>query len=353
LLDIPLGKASCHNCFTHGDASIGFQIKATLFIVREYKVHLYGDFKANMDLALDIYKSKGMVLPPITLWSMPLTPVTVPGIFHFGPQLVLQTGISFDVPEPVAVNYGFDLGFTFDYGIYSDNGLSSKPKLIKQGIPTIKEHQLKASKDIKVKVGGHLIPSVAISLSVLSIPAFDMRLQLDSSLGVDVTAGKRIQCPNDNLHVELYHQHDFSFTIKGPKIDTRLPIYQSGQMPIQCFFCDKCILPQSMVTSMGQSTTVGIRSTTMGGVATETASVGFVTTSATQPHLTILAAFPNEPASTTATATVSPVRGTTTVTSTNNPTPSSSTTPVTITSSTKPKPTCDPYDYNCRFTHNK
>jgi hypothetical protein len=371
LLDTKLGVASCNNCFTHGDASIGLHIRATLIVVREYKVHLFGDFKANMDLALQVFESNGFVLPPVTLWSLPLTPIQVPGIFHFGPELLLQTGVSLEVPEPISVQYGWDLGFKFDYGIQSTRGLFAKPELIKQGIPTLREHQFKATKDIKVKVAGHLIPAISMNLSVLRIPAFDMRLQLDSSLGVSVTTGKFMRCPEDKLQIELFHEHDFTFDIRGPRINTRLDIYKSGQLPIKCFFCDKCFPKQSPVLSLPIATSTSVSSTTVAtSVATTTsvapapistttvasssvASSTVVSTSAASSSVASTTVVSTSAASTSAASTT--VATTSVATTTPAATSVASTsvaTSIIVTSSSssaKPKPTCDPYDYACLY----
>jgi hypothetical protein len=253
-------EISCIDCYTDGDISIAFHIKATLLEIREYRVRISGDIKLNMDLEFMIGRFMSFFSPPINLWKIPLTPITVPGVFNFGPELSLDTGLFWSVTIPTTVMYGFDLKLNFDYEISSDKGLSARPILKKRGTPIVKEHPLQLNKDIKVKINARLVPSIGINLSVLKVPAFDMRLELNNSIGVAVRTRNLRECPEEILNIELYHQHDFFFRVIGPTFENYLPIYESGELPIKCLTCFKCSDTKLTRLPIANGTTVTVTS---------------------------------------------------------------------------------------------
>ena len=194
-------------------------------------------------MALKIYSPDDLKLLKVPLFRKTFGAVRVPGVFKFTPHLLLEAGVSFDFVGDMDISYGFDYKFPFKTQVYSDKGLFAKPDFKHEGKPTLTEHQYKSTKDIEVKISGHLIPSVNIDLEVFQ-QGYGLKLELDSSSNLTsrMVDFRRSECPEKTLELELFHRHDVNFVISG-KQSFHLDIFDTGDLTIACRFCGKCIAP--------------------------------------------------------------------------------------------------------------
>jgi hypothetical protein len=81
LLNTARAKLDCINCYTTGSTVIELHIKATLSVVTEYTLAIDGDIHANMDFDLTIKAMRDKFAFRANVFSIPLSPFTIPGVF--------------------------------------------------------------------------------------------------------------------------------------------------------------------------------------------------------------------------------------------------------------------------------
>jgi hypothetical protein len=237
----PYGKAVCKNCYSTGQVSASIKLFVRFLKVQGYEISLFGGVTANMDLDIRKDAQQETMAFKTLLFSKKFGAISVPGIFSLDPSVFLDAGVSFESKTDIFASYGYDLKFPFHYTVKSDS-LNEKPVFQSIGRPLLNEHQLKVSKDLEIQTSAHLIPSIKFKLSVFNQNLVDANLELDNKLGVEVRTGgmKESTCPTKAYEIELNRQHvahlDLNFT-KNYSLD----LYNSGELPIKCFFCGKCL----------------------------------------------------------------------------------------------------------------
>ncbi|KAJ3317541.1 hypothetical protein HDV06_001503, partial [Boothiomyces sp. JEL0866] len=211
----PEAQVSCADCYVHGDASVKIAITGTALKINSYEIDLTGDFKANMDVDLEIFEAHNQFLLKNKLFSKSLSAVTVGGLFSFTPEIILESGISYSVTEAVDASYGFDFDFPFDYKISS----TLSPSFTPNSKPKITQHDLTVSKDIQVSASAHLIPSFVLDLDIFNLVDFNLDLALDTSLGLEFNTGKFKTCPTQSFDVALISESDVTLDVKSTKFD--------------------------------------------------------------------------------------------------------------------------------------
>ncbi|KAL7751107.1 hypothetical protein RI367_003309 [Sorochytrium milnesiophthora] len=250
----------CHNCHTRGEAELSLHIKGSLFLISYYKVELHGSLKANLDIHFRAHIRQDFMPLEAQLFSVPLTPVTVPGLFNIGPQLYLSIGLSLGVDAQFEATTGFDLDVPLNLTIESLRGLASAPKRVTHAPqPTFNVHPFKATKDNQVRAGIHLIPGFDIGVTLLSRVKLGIDLRLDNELGVQVSNGSLAGCDDNNVRLQLYRRHSIQFIFRALKLSKTWPLWDSARRMLKCSFCDVCMrhsrpsLPQSSTQSSPQS----------------------------------------------------------------------------------------------------
>ncbi|KAJ3362487.1 hypothetical protein HDU91_003389, partial [Kappamyces sp. JEL0680] len=268
--DTPFIDAHCINCYAHGSATISLNVKATLLIVNHYELKVDGGFWANLDVDLNAPAAHNKYLLKKNLATIPITPIQAPGVFSFGPELVLDAGITYEVTEDVHFSYGFDVALPFTVTATS-NSLLKAPTITKSFTPAINQHSLVRTKDIQVGVAGHLIPGINLDLKIFQLDLIQMDLALDNSLGVNFNTGKFTVCPEDKFDVTLYHEHDLYFDIRFALFKRHIDIYDTGKLPLACFFCKQC-KPSDGIPSISSTSTSAHSTSTSVAVTTSSAA---------------------------------------------------------------------------------
>ncbi|KNE59117.1 hypothetical protein AMAG_18101 [Allomyces macrogynus ATCC 38327] len=126
----------------------------------------------------------------VPLWTLPLNPVAVPGVFSLGPELRLIAAVTYGSDEQLDVTTGFDLDLPLKWTMASDKGLFGKPKFTSSFEPAFNYHPVTASQDFSVRVAAHLIPEFGVTIAILSMTAFSLDFGVDNALGVQLSRGK-------------------------------------------------------------------------------------------------------------------------------------------------------------------
>ncbi|KAJ3366033.1 hypothetical protein GGF32_007533 [Allomyces javanicus] len=296
LLTTPWAGAHCIDCYVKGEAALKIRVTGSVIVVKTYEIELSGELKANLDLLLSIYQTARTDLYRVPLWTLPLNPVAVPGVFSLGPELRLIAAISYGSDEQLDVATGFDLHLPLKWTMASDNGLFGKPKFTSSFEPAFNYHPVTASQDFSVRVAAHLIPEFGVTIAVLSMTAFSLDFGVDNALGVQVSRGKyaELQCPDGaGIGLLLYRQHDVDFAVRSPILNKKYTLWSSGRRALPCpnNACNRCIggskknataalLPAAVtettsttaLSSAPASSATATTATTTSGVSTATTS---------------------------------------------------------------------------------
>jgi hypothetical protein len=243
--DSPAVSAYCKNCYTHGNTTISLDVHATFLTVKSYNLKINGGFWGTVDLEIDVPATHNTFRLQKILATVDLTPIQVPGVFSFGPEIQLRAGISYSVAESVHLSYGFDVALPFDVDV-SGKGLFSNPTISMTFNPKLNQHELFRTKDIHVGVAAHLIPSIGFDLKIFKIEPASLTLTLDSSIGMDFNVGKSALCPWD---ITMYQEHVASFNSR---------LLAKRWNPITCLHCSACKpgLTSPSTTSLAVTTTI-------------------------------------------------------------------------------------------------
>ncbi|KAJ3300899.1 hypothetical protein HDV03_001679 [Kappamyces sp. JEL0829] len=275
ILDISQIKLDCINCHTKGQTTIELHLKATLMVVTEYTLTIDGDLYSNLDFDMTIKEQDNNFLKRKNLFSLPLSPFSVPGVFNFGPEVLVDAAVSYSVTKDIDLQFGFDAHIPFHVVIDSPKGFLSAPQVSKDSKPSVNGHPFVHSKDIQVGVGAHLIPALALDLSVFSLQVVGMQVELDSSIGAELNLGSFTKCPEDKFDITLYHQHQFAFEYTVVKaFHNRYNILDSGKLPIADLFthCNNNVTTPTS-SALASSTAVKITSSTSESATSAPSSV--------------------------------------------------------------------------------
>ncbi|KAJ2997514.1 hypothetical protein HDV02_005475 [Globomyces sp. JEL0801] len=282
LFQNPFVSTTCTNCHTKGNANIRVIIRASLIKIKTYSLHFYGHLNANIDLDLDLSKRNDNLFTK-ELLNVPLTPITVPGFFVFGPEFNLNVAIFFQTQTPINVTFGYTLNFPINITVSSKPG-TIQPELHSDLNPSVIEHSITRSKDIVVKLGVQLIPSFDLTFDLVGIKKFNLGIAIPNEVGFKFGMDQNAACDKNEMDVSLYRRHEIVFHMVGRD---NVVLYDSGDISIICFFCDKCFprQPQSEVTTISTTTashlatTTSVQTTTTSQQATITSEQATTTTS--------------------------------------------------------------------------
>ncbi|KAL7747381.1 hypothetical protein RI367_007284 [Sorochytrium milnesiophthora] len=243
----PLVSVWCVDCHTRGHAEIDLHVKGTLARLRYYRLRLRGDVKANLDAELAVQHQGPPRVLSTRLATLPMTPVGVPGLFDIGPQVFLDAAVSLAVERKVEVSAGFDVEYPFDVTVESppagETGGAPRvtvDRAVKR--PAVNLHPVKTTRGVQVQAGVHLVPGLAVGVTLLSAVTFDLEVQLDNELGVQVTAGNYSRCPEKQVGLEVYHQHGVQVSVKAtPLFHKSWTPWTTGRLPLSCPFCNMCL----------------------------------------------------------------------------------------------------------------
>jgi hypothetical protein len=239
--EIPLwenefAQFACVNCHTRGDAKLRVLLTGSSLKVKTYKIQLDGGVTANIELKAGIKSAADRELIMVTLYTLALNPVNVPGIFKFGPELRIKAGASYGSSSELAVSTGFEVHFPFNFQVFSNNGITAKPEFAFNGKPAPKPHPVTLSKG-SVHLNAHLIPEVYLGVEIVSAK-LDVTVAMDNVLGAEVSAVNG--CSAAPVQVLLYHQHSVGVNANVINDNYNWPLWNTGRLPITCIFCNKC-----------------------------------------------------------------------------------------------------------------
>ncbi|ORZ39307.1 hypothetical protein BCR44DRAFT_1458637 [Catenaria anguillulae PL171] len=235
--------AKCLDCYSYGEATLSLRVTGTALEVKTYAIDVAGHLKANMDLLLTAYKTARADLVSFDLFSVNLGGVSVPGLFELGPTLRLKAAISYDLGRDLQVQTGFNAQLPFRWSVSSTNGLFAQPKVSAEGTPTFTPRVPQLSNEFQVAIAGHLIPEIALGLSILKISAIDLRLSLDNALGVQLSRGSLASCPAGSMNLLVFHEHELEFGVKTVGYNKSWDLWKSGRRALPCpnNACNRCI----------------------------------------------------------------------------------------------------------------
>lgn len=244
LLRSPWADLDCIDCHTRGTAQLEIKIKVVAVVVTEYDLRLNGSFFANMDFDLLLKKTKNTFVYRKTVAALPLTPVAVPGVFSFGPELFLDLGVSYSITEDINLQFGFDFNIPFDLHVRSKGGIKGDVENVNNNQPkqhpSAHGHRFNHTKDMQFGLGAHLIPGVGFDLNIANDRLLGVAFVFDNSLGALVNMGAFTKCKEDKVDVSLYHEHSIAFEAKAWLYTKRINLYDTGKLEIPCPFCSKC-----------------------------------------------------------------------------------------------------------------
>ncbi|CAG8564822.1 7728_t:CDS:1, partial [Dentiscutata heterogama] len=80
----------CTNCFTNGSATIGLHVSGTPLNITNATISISGNLRINVDIAVSASVTiNPFSSPDIQIAEIPLTTLSVPGLFNLGPALIL------------------------------------------------------------------------------------------------------------------------------------------------------------------------------------------------------------------------------------------------------------------------
>ncbi|KAJ3320100.1 hypothetical protein HDV06_005665 [Boothiomyces sp. JEL0866] len=207
------GKFSinCLNCFAEGTIGIHATVKGLFLAIESYEIDFIGELKANMDIDLKVeggkfgYRKK--------LFDLQLLSIGVPALFTFSPGIELDTATNFDMAEDIEVTVGFDYSLPLELSIASTNGIFGIPTITTVAKSIVNSHPLALSKDIGMKMDMHLIPMINLDLKVLFLDGFQLSLEFDNQMALDVTLNASGNCTTE---AALYEQNDVNFYYRSP-----------------------------------------------------------------------------------------------------------------------------------------
>ncbi|KAJ3376195.1 hypothetical protein GGF31_000262 [Allomyces arbusculus] len=318
LLTTPWAGAHCIDCYVKGEAALKIRVTGSVIVVKTYEIELSGELKANFDLLLSIYQTASTDLYRVPLWTLPLNPVAVPGVFSLGPELRLIAAISYGSDEQLDFTTGFDLNLPLKWTMASDNGLFGKPKFTSSFEPAFNYHPVTTSQDFSVRVAAHLIPEFGVTIAILSMTAFSLDFGVDNALGVQLSRGKYadLQCPDGTgIGLLLYRQHDVDFAVRSPILNKKYTLWSSGRRALPCpnNACNRCIggskknataalMPAAVAET---ASTAAFSSTASASSSTATTATTISGLSTTAPTVATASTSTPESLATTATSTLS------------------------------------------------
>ncbi|KAI9218630.1 hypothetical protein BC828DRAFT_407421 [Blastocladiella britannica] len=334
LLKTPWAAADCVNCFVGGEATLSLRVTGTMLIVKTYEVALQGDIQGNLDILLTAFQTARTDLINVNLFVLPLNPFSIPGIMTAGPELRIKAGLSYDLAQDLTFTTGFHLDFPFSWSVKSDKGLFAKPVSSATGGPKLTPHAPELSKDFQIGIAAHLIPEFAVAITILNIPAFDLALNLDNAVGLQLSRGEFSQCPNGGLNLMVFHQHDLNFIVHSVAFNKNFQLFTTGRLPLPCpgNACNRCIGQKKSTTSLIASSTSA--STTSSTATTTSASTSTATSTSTSstPTSTATTTATSSTSTSTAKSTATDLAPASTTTSSSTTSSSTSTTTSTATS---------------------
>lgn len=96
---------------------------------------------------------------------------------------------------------------------------------------------------IDIRVGFHIMPAINFPVKLAAYTAFEMAVDFDHAIGIDIRTGNQTKCINDKRDVTLWDYNSFNFDIwvASPLYHKRFPFW-TGKKHIneECWFCTKC-----------------------------------------------------------------------------------------------------------------
>ncbi|KAI9217858.1 hypothetical protein BC828DRAFT_390119 [Blastocladiella britannica] len=243
--DIPLLTTSavtvkCASCSVYGEAQLQVHMTGSALVLKTYNVALAGEIGGTIDLAVQASGGLSGPLFDADLFTLPLSPVSIPGVLSLGPELRLRAAASYSVAGSAAVTAGMDWAYPFAWSAESQKGLFATPttSVSSKGLQ-VNAHMPKLTANVDASVTAHLIPSVNLAFAVWKIPAFDLGMQLDNQIGVNadfqgqatVGGGGSVDA-SGHFDLKAFHQHDLALSLHSVGFNKEWSLWGSGQLPI-------------------------------------------------------------------------------------------------------------------------
>ncbi|KAI9168579.1 hypothetical protein H9P43_007954 [Blastocladiella emersonii ATCC 22665] len=223
----------------HGRATFSLEATGSITSLKTYRVALSGDIGANLDLFLRAHKEHKADLFSVEVFVLPLTPFYIPGIFSMSPELRLKAAATYELAASLKLSAGLELSYPFVWSVESKTGLFGKPIAKAEGDMRLRPHPPTLSGQVSAGIAAHVIPAFGVGLRFWRIPIFDLALELDSSLGMTMSAGGKAGLGNDGkpgasggINVEVAHEHSLDFHIRSVIANKAFNIWSSGKQPL-------------------------------------------------------------------------------------------------------------------------
>lgn len=231
----------CTNCFMTGTAHLELYIKSKMGVIKQYKLVIDGEVKANMDMNIDIratHKSK-LINNPIA--EVPLTPIYVPGVLQFGPMILFKTSVELRVEQRFQFTFGYNYTYKFGVTVESDPLNPGTPKTTQVGKPIVDAHMYKSATDSQITISAHVAPAFEIGLHIFQNAVFELTMKFDNSIGVRVSGGIASGCAHGRRNIAMVEKHTLGVGVNLPG-DFRMgtALLTTGNMVLACAFCDRC-----------------------------------------------------------------------------------------------------------------
>jgi hypothetical protein len=248
----------CIECYSLGHATMQVEMRGEGMKMKEYKMRLSGEFRANMDLKIMAFPKDEQYIHWDYLGKFSLIGLNIPGVFIIGPQLRLMGAVVTYADTELSADVGFDLYLPFDIEVASKN-LSTPPSARNHHSAKFKYHQMNVTKfnPRPTYVGGHLMiaPEIGLGYEMGGHKVLDIAVRLVNQIGFVHRYGNLTKCRDEKPHTEIFHRHKIQSTFTPHAFAGYIfTQYDSEKIPFVCLNCNTCPSDNVFATSQNHVT---------------------------------------------------------------------------------------------------
>lgn len=258
----PQAIINCATCFTQGSATIKMSINGGVFPpkVNTAQMTLDGNMLINADFTITgDDKIAGITSPTIQLIDIPITPITIPGVFDLGPAIKLEGNAALSLDAKGTIAIGADMNFPNFHAVLD---LVNNKNTEQSGFsPKVNPHVPDLT-TLSIGVTGslNLIPTVVMELNVLD-GLFDVQagVQMTGTLAAAIDESPIDQCKGISPEASIFLTGNVGAIVGGgvgnPKI---IPAFQ---FPKDTLFSTCIAQPSGAASSAAVASTAASSST--------------------------------------------------------------------------------------------
>jgi hypothetical protein len=218
------------HCFSNGSVTYKLELKGHRRTLLSYKFKLSGEFNATADVKLGFLRNQEIRLFRTSVLTIPMTPLSIPGILNIGPEFQIQLAIVGFSDIELTAGFGFDLHIPINYEVASKD-MKSEPQHKTLDKAIFNPHPLKTNVQLNATYIGGLInirPRFVFGIQVMNRDICALRANFNSQLGIIHRFKKATACVN-KTSVEVFHRHFIGASIKAWPADLVWKFWDTGR----------------------------------------------------------------------------------------------------------------------------